>query len=262
MKGIILAAGQGTRLKKYTKDLPKGMLSFMGKTIIERQMEAYRSCGIDDIVIVRGFAADRITYGGVKYYDNERYAETNMVESLMAAREEFDDDVIVSYSDILFEKSMLEKMASLAEDFAVAVDDNWMAYWKKRYGRTDFDTESLTIDDGGNIVELGLADPPAGSMDARYVGLLKFSKRGLGLIQKMMETAYREYENRPWQQSGQPVKKAYMTDLLNAVIESGKEVRAVRFKNGWIEFDTNEDYENAVAWAGDGSLREMLAIDV
>lgn len=35
--------------------------------------------------------------------------------------------------------------------------------------------------------------------------------------------------------------KAYMTDLLNAVIESGKSVKAERFHNGWIEFDTNED---------------------
>ena len=44
MKAIILAAGQGTRLKKYTQDLPKGMLKFMGKTIIERQIELYRKC--------------------------------------------------------------------------------------------------------------------------------------------------------------------------------------------------------------------------
>ena len=57
MKGIILAAGSGTRLKKYTENLPKGMLSFMGKTIIERQIQIYRSCGIQDIIIVRGFVS-------------------------------------------------------------------------------------------------------------------------------------------------------------------------------------------------------------
>ena len=44
MKAVILAAGQGTRLKKYTENIPKGMLSFMGKTIIERQIEMYRKC--------------------------------------------------------------------------------------------------------------------------------------------------------------------------------------------------------------------------
>ena len=40
-----------------------------------------------------------------------------------------------------------------------------------------------------------------------------------------------------------------MTDLLNAIIESGREVKAVHFCNGWIEFDTNEDYENAIEMA-------------
>ena len=111
MKAIILAAGQGTRLKKYTENLPKGMLNFMGKTIIERQIETYRAAGINDIIIVRGFAADKINYSGVRYYTNEKYADTNMVESLMAAKDEFDDDVIVSYSDVLFEQGAYFKAA-------------------------------------------------------------------------------------------------------------------------------------------------------
>ena len=49
-----------------------------------------------------------------------------------------------------------------------------------------------------------------------------------------------------------------MTDLLQAVIESGKKVKAEHFINGWIEFDTNEDYENACQWVKDGSLREII----
>lgn len=57
----------------------------------------------------------------------------NMVESLIAARQEFDDDIIVSYSDILFEEDMLRKMMECGEDFAAAVDDNWQEYWKARY---------------------------------------------------------------------------------------------------------------------------------
>lgn len=259
MKAIILAAGQGTRLKKYTENLPKGMLSFMGKTIIERQIEMYRTCGIDDIIIVTGFAADKINYDGVKYYHNDEFAETNMVESLMAARDEFDDDIIVSYSDILFEKTMLKCMMDSIADFACAVDDNWKEYWILRYGRVDFDTESLAIENDDNIVELGLESPAIERIDARYIGLLKFSKEGLAYIVETMEEAYDKFDDKPWQQSGKSVRKAYMTDLLNAIIESGRNVKAVHFKNGWIEFDTNEDYEKAIEWCkGNKDITKLI----
>lgn len=178
----------------------------------------------------------------------------------MAAKTEFDDDIIVSYSDILFEEQMLEKMMESKEDFAVAVDDNWKTYWIKRYGTVDFDTESLSIDEEGNIIELGLENPLLEKIDARYIGLLKFSEGGLREIRKILDIAYRDCADRPWKQSGKTVRKAYMTDLLQALIESGNSVRAERFQNGWLEFDTNEDYENACRWAEDGSIHELLDI--
>lgn len=260
MKAIILAAGQGTRLKKYTENLPKGMLEFDGKTIIERQIETYRRCGISDIIVVRGFAADKITYTGVKYYENADYANTNMVESLMAAKQEFDDDVIVSYSDILFEEGMLKRMMESENGFAVAVDENWQEYWQARYGKVDFDTESLSFDENGNITELGLEAPKLEDIDARYIGLLKFSKNALEIIMEIYDKDYEVYQDRPWKQSGKTIRKAYMTDLLQAVIESGKHVKAVKFKNGWIEFDTNEDYETAVKWVENGIIGKFISL--
>lgn len=260
MKAIILAAGQGTRLKKYTQDLPKGMLGFAGKTIIERQIETYRRCGINDISIVRGYAADKINYADVKYYLNSDYANTNMVESLLSAKNEFDDDVIVSYSDVLFSDEMLKKMMESENDFSVAVDDNWKEYWELRYGKVDFDTESLSIDDNDNIVELGLENPKLEDISARYIGLLKFSKNALRIITELMDDAYRNFWDKPWQQSGKIVQKAYMTDMLNAVIESGRNVKAVHFYNGWIEFDTNEDYEKACEWYKSGNLNSIIRL--
>lgn len=260
MKAIILAAGQGTRLKKYTENLPKGMLVFMGQTIIERQIALYRQCGINEIVVVRGFAADKIAYEGITYYTNREFANTNMVESLMTAKSEFNDDIIVSYSDILFEEKMLRDMMRIKEDFVVAVDDNWKVYWQKRYGKINFDTESLTIDENSNITELGLENPKLEDIDARYVGLLKFSRSGLQDIVSIMEEAYANYADKPWKQSQKPVRKAYMTDLLQAVIEAGHDVKAEHFNNGWIEFDTNEDYENACKWVEDGSIKEIIDI--
>lgn len=248
MKAIILAAGQGTRLKKYTKDLPKGMLSFMGKTIIERQIDMFRKNGITDIIIIKGFAGDKIQYDGVTYYTNEEYASTNMVESFLTAKAEFDDDVIVSYSDIVFDSSLLSGMLEANGDFVVAVDENWEAYWKARYGRTDFDIESLTIDANDNIVSLGNEQPRLDQIDARYIGLLKFSRAGLQRIISIMDRDYETYLHKPWKQSGKTIRQAYMTDLIQALIDEGCSIKAQKFVNGWLEFDTNEDYELACEW--------------
>ena len=258
MKAIILAAGQGTRLKKYTEDLPKGMLAFRGKTLIERQIETFRTCGIKDIIIVKGYAAEKIDYAGVKYYYNEDYANTNMVESLMVAQQEFDCDTIVAYSDILFSRDMLRRMMECGEDFAAAVDDQWKEYWQARYGKVDFDTESLKIREDGYISELGLENPILSEIDARYIGLLRFSKAGLQRIVEIMERDYPLYENRAWKQSGKPIRKAYMTDLLQALIEDGCKIKAERFEHGWLEFDTNEDYEQACEWAEEDSLARFI----
>lgn len=258
MKAIILAAGQGTRLKKYTQDLPKGMLNFMGKTVIERQIDIYRSAGIIDIIIVKGFAGDKIKYDGVKYYTNEEYATTNMVESLVKAKKEFDDDIIISYSDILFDKAMLEELIKNENDYVVAVDDNWKEYWLQRYGKVDFDTESLEIDDNDNIVSIGKEDPKLGEIDSRYIGLLKFSSEGMKKILEILDRDYEEYLDKPWKQSGKTIRNAYMTDLLHAISESGEKVKAHRFNNGWVEFDTNEDYEKACEWAKSGIINNFL----
>lgn len=258
MKALILAAGRGSRLQKYTQDLPKGMLEFCQKTIIERQISLYRECGIDDIIVIKGYAADKINYRGVKYYTNAAYAETNMVVSLMTARNEFGSDMIVSYSDILFTKEMLVRMIEEKGEFAVAVDVEWKRYWKKRYGREDFDTESLKIDDRDNIVSLGLENPPITDIDARYIGLLKFSESGLGKIIATWDKDYEEYKDKPWQQSGKTIRQAYMTDLLNKLAEDGNNIKAVKFMNGWLEFDTNEDYETACEWVENGEINEII----
>lgn len=260
MQAIILAAGQGTRLKKYTENLPKGMLEFAGKTVIERQIELYRKCGIEKIIAVTGFAADKIQYPGVSYYHNADYAVTNMVESFLTARERFSEDVILSYSDVLFSEKMLLEMMRNQDDFAVAVDKNWELYWKKRYGRADIDTESLCIDEQGHIRSLGLENPPLEEIDARYVGLLKFTVSGLKKILEIWDRDYEVYQDRSWKQSGKKIRQAYMTDLLQALIEDGAVVQAVEFQNGWIEFDTNEDYENACQWLKDGSIRDLLQL--
>ncbi len=66
MKVIIVAAGLGSRLNPLTNDKPKGLLKIKGKSILERQLEILRQCGVRDISIVRGYKGEKINVEFVK----------------------------------------------------------------------------------------------------------------------------------------------------------------------------------------------------
>ena len=69
-KALIVAAGLGSRLKKHTEELPKCMLDFGGKTLLQRQLEAYEEAGIRDIYLIKGYKKNKINYKGIKYFTN------------------------------------------------------------------------------------------------------------------------------------------------------------------------------------------------
>src|SRR3989338_105336 len=124
MKAIICAAGIGTRLGNYTKNLPKCLLEFEGKSLLERQIETLKSSWIEDISIVRGYKPEKINAHGVKYYENSDFAETNMVVSLMAAEKELSgsENFLVCYSDILYERRLIEYLKESDAEVSVLVD--------------------------------------------------------------------------------------------------------------------------------------------
>jgi len=259
MKAIILAAGRGSRLGKYTENIPKGLLRLTNKTILEIQIENFRSLGITDISIVKGYKGEAIQFNGIKYYWNEDYDGTNMVVSLLKAAPEFNDDIIVSYADVVFDVKWLKQIVESSSDAAILVDRKWKQYWYMRYGTTNYDLESLIINELGNIVEIGRPNISEREMASRYIGLLKFSNKQLQNILAITSEANKMYSNIPWKYSGKPFSKAYMTDLIQALIDTGIEIRAEQVENGWLEFDSESDYENALIWISDGRIKELFS---
>jgi len=261
MKAIILAAGIGTRLEKYTKNLPKCMLRFNGKPLIEWQVKTLRACEIKEIVVVKGYMPDKLNIPNVKYYVNEDYASTNMVETLICAEEEMNEDILVCYSDILYEKKTIKKIIEVNVDIGVAVDENYWDYWSARLEKPEEDTESMVIREG-RIVELGSKNPKKEYAKYRYVGIIKFSKAGAEILKKVYYKNKKKYfdKDKPWMAS-KSFKKAYMTCMLNAIIKSGYKVEPIIINKGWLEFDTNEDYEKITKWLKDGSLKRFYNVN-
>jgi choline kinase len=252
MRAIILAAGSGTRMGKYGESKPKGMLSFGGKTIIERQIQKMRSVDLSDIVIITGYRAEMIDYDGVTYRHNPDFASTNMVETLMCAEDLFDTDILVSYADILYTKELLRKVADSSHEIGVAVDKNWREFWMLRYGSTEEDLESLSLSEDGSIKELGKTISSSSGLDYRYIGLIKFSVEGIRKAVRLYNE--KKSRNEAWEQSGNQFRKGYMTDLLHELIGANAAVYPVVSHGGWLEFDTVQDYEKISSMFESGKL--------
>ena len=71
-RAVILAAGFEPQLMPLISDRPKAMLEVKGRTILERQVESLRRCGVRDVIVVRGYRKERIDLPGVRYVDNDR----------------------------------------------------------------------------------------------------------------------------------------------------------------------------------------------
>ena len=130
MKAVILAAGQGTRLRPLTNRTPKCLVRLHDKPIMQRQMESLDKAGIKECVIVLGYRGDQVEYQfgprfrnmEITYVYNERYEETNNIYSLWMARSLLDDDILLLESDLVFEHDLLDDLAQTAYPDVAVVD--------------------------------------------------------------------------------------------------------------------------------------------
>ena len=69
-------------------------------------------------------------------------------------------------------------------------------------------------------------------IEGQYMGLMKFSAKGLKLIKEIFHTAVDKGEL-----LGKEVENSYMTDLLQALINDGNMVTAISVSDLWVEID-------------------------
>ena len=132
MKVIILAAGEGKRLRPFTLERPKCMVEIGGKSLLERQLLILDHEEISDVIIIGGYKIEMLSGKANKVIENPRYQETNMVSTLFCAEEELKGDLIISYGDIVYSREILEKLINSDADISVVIDKDWESYWRKR----------------------------------------------------------------------------------------------------------------------------------
>lgn len=253
-KVIINAGGRGIRLSPLTDSKPKCLLNISGKTILQRQIEIFRACDITDISIIRGHKKEKINLpqpvctrlllpaqaGGqadrIKYYDDKEC--TGMLTGLFNAEKEMKGEFIIVYSDILFDKGVVEKLIKSSQDISIVVDTDWQDYYQGRTEHPVEEAENVIIRDD-KIIKIGKHLTEKES-DGEFIGMIKFSGQGGNIFKSEYYKAKTKYWDKPFQKA-EIFQKAYWTDMLQELIDNGIDIYSVEIKQKWWEIDTVQD---------------------
>lgn len=230
-RGLILAAGRGARMREWTAERPKCLFEFRGRPLLLWQMEAMRKAGIDQVGIVRGYRGEMLQPFGTAFFDNRRWAETNMVRSLMSAAAWLaESPCIVSYSDIFYPPDVVGLLAGETAGLAITYDLHWLALWKRRFADPLADAETFRIDEESWVVDIGGKAQRLDEIQGQYMGLLRITPEAWAQTAAFLG-----------KQDPAEVDRMDMTTLLRLLIADGVRVKAVPTAAEWGEIDQASD---------------------
>ena len=238
MKAVILAAGRGSRMKGETSNKPKCMIELMGKPLLHWQLEALHKGGVDRVLVVRGYLAEKLN-GDFDTVDNPRWAESNMVETLRRASSWLEDGPsVISYSDIAYRSEHVRAISECECDIAITYDVRWERLWALRFEDPLSDAETFREADG-RLLEIGGRAESVDEIKGQYMGLLYMTPHGWSIVEGLLSEL-----------GQQQVDQLDMTALLRLLLEKGVQIGVVPVEGGWVEADSMQDvraYEEILA---------------
>lgn len=240
MRVIILAAGQGTRLRPYTDSIPKCMVELAGKPLLHHQLKVLRDAGLSKILLVGGYCAERLNAEGVEIELNPKFATTNMVSTLFCAEEwmQEGEDLIIAYGDIIYEPKVLQSLLAADAPIAISVDRQWQRLWEARMEDPLKDAETLKLQEANRVIEVGKKPQSLEEIQGQYMGLIKVR----GDTVKQFRKAWHSLD-RGAHYDGKDFNNMYMTSFIQHLINTGVVVQAAFTDGGWIEVDSVEDLD-------------------
>ena len=231
MRGVILAAGRGSRLNGTARESPKCLVEAGGHTLVERQIRLLRQAGVNQITVVVGCEAERVKRAcgnGVTYVENSRYAETNSMYSLWMARALLTEGFVVLNCDVLFHPALLD-------DLLTARHANALLLAYREADQPAFGDEEMKVRvREGRVLEMSKAMDPA-TADGENLGIVKFSAEGAASLIGIMDRLIEAGGLRDW--APRAFGEFARTHPLHAIGTRGLP---------WIEIDFPEDYQRAV----------------
>ena len=242
MNAIIVAAGQGKRLQGFTGDRPKCMIEINGMTLFKRQTDVLLRNGISRINVVIGYKKEWFVDKRFRYFINTEYENNNILLSLFCAEKAMDRGFLFSYSDIIFDDDVVVQMVNQSSDMSIAADPDWQSHYKGRIEHPIEEAE-LVFSENGRTVSKIQKNGDHKNARGEFLGLACFSERGAKNLRKTFRELRHFYARNPGKpfHSARSFKQAYLTDMLQEMVDRGYRVKIVEIAGKWAEMDTPED---------------------
>jgi choline kinase len=246
MRAIIIGAGRGARLMPTTADSPKCFAEVGQQSILDWTIQAFRAGGIDDICFVGGYQIDKVRarHSQLTFRHNTDWKNNNILASLFHAEDLMDQPFICCYSDILFVPQVVEQVLDSEEHMSLVVDTEWRRRYQQRSQHPTDDAEKVTTMNGAVTRihrEIGDADA-----HGEFIGVAAFSEVGASTLRRHYERCLERHAGRPFREA-KVFEKAYLIHLFQDMIEAGERFVHIDTPGGYIEIDTQEDFEYARA---------------
>ena len=245
MKAIIIAAGMGKRLKPLTDDCPKSMLPIDGKSILQRSIDTLLRNGVSRVAVIRGYCADKIKVDGpFEFFENTDFERNNILHSLFYAKDFIDEEVIISYSDILYTDKVVAAAKEFQDQIGVVIDKNWQEIYIGRNEHPLSEAE-LALSNEDSVTLIGKNAVSADEATGEFIGMIKLSVSGSEIFKNMYVKLIGKLKMNDEFQRAEEFRNAYLTDFLQELIDQGCNVKPIYIDGGWMEIDTHQDYQKA-----------------
>ena len=243
MNAIIIAAGSGKRISKDVKDIPKSMVKVNKKPIIEYQLSVLKQAGIKEIYVITGPHSEKFCLENVKYIQDQNYSKHDILGSLMEAKDFLKNDTLVLYSDIIFESKIIQQILESKGNISIAIDMNWEKMYEGRTEHLISEAENVQLSNTNEIIKIKKNIQIKNNNIGEFLGIIKFSQKGSKLFVKKYEELIKTHEGDF--QEAPSISKAYLTDMIQELIDSKIDVKPIFISGKWCEIDTMQDLKNA-----------------
>ena len=230
MKAVVLAAGEGTRLRPLTEDKPKGMVEVDGKPILTHCFEQLADLGADEFVVVVGYLKEKIIqhygdeFAGIPITYAHQREQKGLAHALIMVEEHIDGDFMLMLGDNVFQANLEDVVQRHQEDRADAAFLVEEVPWDEasRYGVCDTNKYGEIVD----VIEKP-DDPPSNLV---MTGFYTFTPAIFHACKLVQPSNRGEYE---------------ISEAIDLLIKSGRTIDAIGLRGWRMDIGYPEDRDEA-----------------